>query len=176
MLEFLKPTIYIRLNPEIISVRNVRTGKSIDEPPLIAISGGIKVEGSVLQGGATYTGTNPVVLAVGFEAKALANRPDVKIVNPFVHPRTPLSDLPVTEIIIKKMVRKLLGRMAIVFPPTIFLHWTVDLEGGPTQIEVRAFRELCMAAGAKKSYVWFGGELTDSQINGRKLPINGTVS
>lgn len=148
---------------------------SISEPPLVAISGGIKVEGSNPQGGTKFSGSNPKVLAVGNDARAMAGQKDLHIVNPFAHPRTPLSDFTVAEMLIGSFIRKLSGRKLLVLAPTIVLHLAVDLNGGITQIEARALRELGMGAGAKRCYGWMGPDLTDTQLIEWHFPRNGTV-
>jgi len=44
------------------------------------------------------------------------------------------------------------------------IHPTENIEGGLTQIEQRAFRELGMAAGGCQVKVWDGPELDDAQV------------
>ena len=104
--DFMPPIVYIRIHPEELSVRNVKTGDAIIAPPLLAISGGIEVHGSVLQGGTTVSGTNPKVVAIGEEAFRLKDENGIRIINPFSHPRTPLSDFCAAEYLISKFMYK----------------------------------------------------------------------
>ena len=52
MLTFLKPTLYIQISPERVTVKNVKSGVSISEVPEMAISSGNK----------------PTIMAVGGQA------------------------------------------------------------------------------------------------------------
>ena len=158
-----------------LTVRDVKNGKSISEPPLMAISGGITVEGSNLQGGAKHSGTNPRVVAIGNDATAMGTQPDVRVVNPFAHPRTPLSDFTAAETLIKSFIRKLLKEKLSFFAPTMVLHLAVELEGGITQIESRALKELGASAGAKWCCGWIGPDLSDEQVMAWRFPDNGKV-
>jgi rod shape-determining protein MreB len=153
----------------------VKTGESISEPPLMAVLGGIRVEGSNLQGGSRFYGSNPKVLAIGNDAKAMSARQDLQIINPFAHPRTPLSDLTVAEMLIKGFIRKLSGHKLLIVAPKMVIHLAVDLEGEITQIEVRALKALGVSAGAKWCCGWLGPDLTDEQIMAWRFPDNGKV-
>ena len=175
MLSSFRPILYIRIHPEMLTVRDVKNGKSISEPPLIAISGGIKVEGSNFQGGAKHSGTNPKLVAIGNDAKAMGIQPELRIVNPFAHPRTPLSDFTVAEMLIKSFIRKLSGGKLSFIAPTMVLHLAVELEGGITQIESRALKELGASAGANWCCGWIGPDLSDEQVMAWHFPDNGKV-
>lgn len=175
MFSFKRPILYVRIHPDMLSVRDVGKGKSISEPPLMAISGGLKREGSNFQGGVKFSGSNPKVLAIGNEAKAMDVQQDLRIVNPFSHPRTPLSDFTVAETLIKGFIRKLSGRSLSIIAPTMVLQLAVELEGGITQIESRALKELGIGAGAKWCCGWIGPDLTDEQLIAWRFPSNGQV-
>jgi rod shape-determining protein MreB and related proteins len=175
MLGSFRPILYVRIHPDMLTVRDVKYGKSISEPPLMAISGGIKVEGSNLQGGVRHSGSNPKVVAIGDDAKAMGIEPDVRVVNPFAHPRTPLSDFTAAEMLIKSFIRKLLRGKLSLFAPTMVLHLAVELEGGITQIESRALKELGASAGAKWCCGWIGPDLSDEQVMSWRFPDNGKV-
>ena len=175
MLKFTRPILYIKIHPEMLTVRNVKNGKSISEPPLMAIFGGIKIESTNLQGAARHTGSNPKVMAIGNEAKAMEDQKDMRVVNPFSHPRTPLSDFTVAEMLIKGFIRKLSGKKLSVLSPLMVLHLATELEGGITQIENRALKELGVAAGAKWCCGWIGPDLTDEQVIAWHFPDNGKV-
>lgn len=175
MFNFKRPILYVRIHPDMLSVRDVRKGKSVSEPPLMAISGGIKREGSNVQGGAKFSGSNPKVLAIGNEAKAMEVRQDLRIVNPFSHPRSPLSDFTVAEMLIKGFIQKLSGRSLSIIAPTMVLQLAVELEGGITQIESRALKALGIGVGAKWCCGWIGADLTDEQLIAWRFPSNGRV-
>ncbi|WFP50941.1 hypothetical protein PL263_02665 [Methylomonas sp. EFPC3] len=59
--------------------------------------------------------------------------------------------------------------------PHVVLHPLVMLEGGLTQIEIRAFAELASMAGASKAYVWQGPRLTTEQLGKRSFPEDGRL-
>lgn len=59
--------------------------------------------------------------------------------------------------------------------PHIVIHPLGDPEGGFTQVELRALRELANAAGASKVNVWTGRPLTDEELLTRKPPAQGGV-
>jgi rod shape-determining protein MreB len=159
MLGALDEKLYVRIHPDSLTVRDARSGAFVKEPPLVAIS----------------TGEKPEVIAVGREAEFLRGQPTVDVVNPFRHPRTPLSDFTVAEVLIKSLVRKLRGRKMLMPSPTIVMHLAVHLEGDITQIEVRALRELGIGAGARKCIGWIGPDLTDEQVRNLAFPANGQV-
>jgi rod shape-determining protein MreB and related proteins len=151
--------LYVRIHPESLTVRDVGSGAFVQEPPLVAISKGQK------RG----------VLAVGNEASLLSGDPNVEIVNPFNHPRTPLSDFTFAEVLLKAFVKKLRGSRFSLLSPTMVMHLAVDLEGGITPIEIRALRELGIGAGARKSVGWIGPDLTDDQVRRFAFPATGRV-
>ena len=175
MFRFPRPILYVKIHPDMLSVRNVKNGENICEPPLVAILGGIKIESSNLQGGARHTGSNPKIIAIGSDAKAKEDQKDMRIVNPFAHPRTPLSDFTVAEMLIKGFIRKLSGHKLSVLSPLMVLHLAIELEGGITQIEARALKELGVAIGAKWCCGWIGPDLTDEQVIAWHFPDNGKV-
>ena len=55
------------------------------------------------------------------------------------------------------------------------LHPRVDPEGGFTQIEIRALRELAIGAGASKAFVWHGRDLTDEELLSLDFGSGGQV-
>lgn len=175
MLSSFRPILYVRIHPDMLTVRDVRNGKSISEPPLMAISGGITVKGSNLQGGTKVSGTNPKMLAIGNDAKTIGVQPNTQIVNPFAHPRTPLSDFTVAEMLIKGFMEKLLRRKRSFIAPNMIFHLAVELEGGITQIESRALKELGASVGAKWCCGWIGPDLSDEQVMAWRFPDNGKV-
>jgi len=154
-----QPILYIRLDPNTLSIRDVRSGRTVAEPPLAAISRGPKI----------------ALVAVGEAARAAAASPSVELVNPFKHPRTLLSDFTVAEQVIQGFVRKLLGSRPFLLSPIVVLHPKVDPEGGFTQIELRALRELAVGAGAAQVFIRAGRDLTDEEVLNLRLDSGGQV-
>jgi rod shape-determining protein MreB len=156
---YFQRAIYVRIGRESLTVRDARTGKELKEPPLAAIA----------------QGAAKTLLAIGTEAASLGGRDGVVVVNPFAHPRTPLSDFTTAEALIKAMIRKLDGGRWWLPNPAIVMHLDYPVEGGLTQIEVRALKELGIGAGALHSTVWQGPVLSDEQVLAGKFPATGII-
>ena len=159
MLTSLMPTIYVQLSPERLTVRNAKTGEAISEVPEIAITQDPK----------------PAIVGIGTEARSHESIPTVKVVNPFAHPRTLVSDFAVGEQLLKAFLRRLQGRSIFAISPRVVMHPLGDPAGGFTQIEVRALREMAMGAGAARVVVWQGRELSDQELLSGKFPSGGHV-
>jgi len=158
-LRYLQPIVYVTLQPDMLAVRDVSSGRTVAEPPLAAFSHEPKRR----------------LLGVGEAARLAAATQPADLVNPFKHPRSLLSDFTVAEVIVKGFVKKLFQGRLLVGSPIIVLHPLVDPEGGFTQIEIRAFRELAIGAGASKVLVWQGRELTTDELLGLKFGSGGEV-
>ena len=159
MFDFFKPPLYIRLSPYRLTVRNVKTGEFISEPPDIAISRGPK----------------PKVLGAGDEAALYKSSKSAQVLNPFNHPRTMMSDFTAGEQVLKAFVKKLPKRNALSPSPRVVLHLQADPAGGFTQVEIRAFREMALGTGASDVTIWQGQDLTDEQVLSRQYPSTGQV-
>jgi rod shape-determining protein MreB len=159
MFDFFAPPLYIRLSPYRLTVRNVKTGEFISEPPDIAISRGLK----------------PKVLGAGDEAALYKSSKSAQVLNPFSHPRTMMSDFTAGEQVLKAFVKKLPKRHVLSPSPRVVLHLQGDPAGGFTQVEIRAFREMALGAGASEVTLWQGPDLTDEQVLSRHYPSTGQV-
>ena len=53
------------------------------------------------------------------------------------------------------------------------LHPQGDPAGGFTQVEIRAFHEMALGAGASEAVVWQGRSLTDQELLARDFPSGG---
>ncbi|OOG39692.1 rod shape-determining protein [Polaromonas sp. A23] len=160
LLAFVSPTFYLRLSPERLTIRNVRTGAFISEVPEIAILRGAK---------------KPQILGVGAEASLHRATPSVEVINPFSHPRTMVGDFIAGEQVVKAFIRKLTGSGWLATTPRVVFHPLGDPAGGFTQVEIRAFREMVLGAGASDVLMWQGPELTDEQVSSNKLPATGRL-
>lgn len=145
-----RPRIYVRISPQRLSVRNVKSGTEISEVPEMAISEGPRKK----------------ILGVGAEARAAGLGAPSIIVNPFAHPRSLVSDFTCAEQLLKAFVRRLQKRSLFAFPPVVVMHPLGEPDGGFTQVEIRAFREMAVGAGASKVFIRFGRELTDQDLQG----------
>ena len=160
MLSRLQPIIYIQIAPDRLIVRHVRRGLNISEPPDLLISNEKKA----------------VILAVGSNARtAAATSPHATLVNPFAHPRSLVSDFTSAEQLIKTFLRRALGQGLLTLAPLVIIHPLGNPEGGFTQVEIRAFLELALGAGAAKATVWQGRPLSDQEVLSRQFPAGGKV-
>lgn len=159
MLGFFKQHIYVQLSRDRMTVRDAKTNEIVSEAPELAISGGEK----------------PHVLAVGSLARRHALEPGVRIVNPFSHPRSLLSDFTSAEKILQEFMRRVLGTNLVKPSPVVVMHPLGEYEGGLTQIEIRALRELALGAGASSVVVWQGSPLTNEQVSTGNFPQSGNV-
>jgi rod shape-determining protein MreB len=149
MLKLFQNTLYFRIEPELIVVTHVESGHKIADKPVLAIE--------------TRKGKS-VIVAHGKEANALAGQSNISINNGFLHPRTLLADFLIAQLTLKYLVKKIQPKTWFVPSPVIVLHPLKLLEGGLTQIEIRAFAELGSMAGARRVYVWSGPELTCEEL------------
>lgn len=148
MLKFLSTFLYIQLSPERICVRNLKTGTTIVERPEIAIS----------------QMPRRVIIAIGDNAREAALSTGALLVNPFAHPRSIVSDFTVAEQVVKHFVRRSMDNSLFSCAPRIVMHPIGEPEGGFTQVEMRALRDLAEAAGASKVGLWTGKEANDDEL------------
>jgi len=159
MFDAFKPPLYIRLSPVRLTVRNARTGAFVSEVPEIAIS----------------RGPRPKVLGAGSDAALYKSSKSARVANPFSHPRSLVSDFTLGEQVLKAFVKKLPKTHAFAPAPRVVFHLQGDPAGGFTQVEIRAFREMALGAGASEVTLWQGQELTDGQVLSRNYPPTGRV-
>lgn len=156
MFERIKPLVYIQISAERLRIRNLQSGAVISEVPEMALDGSSK----------------PRVLAVGPEARIAAANSGAQLVNPFAHPRSLISDFDAAEAILRVYMRRALTRPFWLLAPTIILHPLGSPEGGFTQVELRAFRELGLALGGSAAFVWTGEELSDDEIRAGRYRLS----
>ncbi len=147
----LRNTCYLTLTPELFRLYDVQANSWCSEPPVLAYR----------------TGNNQqrIPVAVGHAAQACAEQPGITLVNGFAHPRTLLANFTFAEITMRLLLQKLSAKYALRLPPILILHPQARLEGGLTQIEIRALAEVGHSAGAKQVYVWVGEELPRATLN-----------
>ena len=160
MFNFFRNSLYITITPELIDITHAETGRKLGEPPLLAIE--------------VRRGKDSIV-AVGANAKLLAGKPNIRIENGFSHPRTLLADFGHAQQTLMHLIKQAIPPAFFVGRPVVVLHPLAMLEGGLTQIEVRAFAELASMAGASRVYVWQGPSLTMTQIRQRSFPAEGRL-
>lgn len=159
MLRYLRPIVYAQLDPERLSVRDVRSGRTFAARPV----------------GAVLTGPIRRVVRVGDEAlTASADRP-LQLINPFKHPRLLIAELGLGQQVLRGFLKKLYPARLVPRLPVLVLHPRVDPEGGFTDIEIRALHELGRGAGAARVLVWQGRELLQRELLSLRLISGGKV-
>ena len=148
MRNLLRNTYYLRMSAEQFSFLQVESGRLVSQPPLLAWRS---------------VGHKRQPLAAGDAALAMAGQDGVSLGNGFQHPRTLLADFSIAETTLKLLLQ---------LPPVLILHPQTHLEGGLTQIEIRALAELALSAGAKRVYVWVGAALSPSSLARLEFPQN----
>ncbi|CAG0945167.1 hypothetical protein ANRL1_02169 [Anaerolineae bacterium] len=159
MLSSLKPVFYVQVSPERLAIRNAKTGEHIAEPPEVAIAYEPKAK----------------IIAVGSGARGHLATGSVKVVNPFGHPRSLVSDFTVGEQLLKAFLRRMQGRSVLAIAPRVVLHLQGNPAGGFTQVEIRAFHEMAFSAGASEVVVWQGRSLSDQELISGQFPSEGQV-
>lgn len=159
MLSLFKPSLYIQISPERVTVVNVKSGASISEVPELAI---------------TTNGGKRVILAVGSQARlaAASASQSATWINPFGHPRTLVGDFTTGQQVLKMLVRQVLGSSSLPsLAPTVVIHPLGSPAGGFTEVETRAFREMALGTGASQVFVWTGRVLTNDEVASRAFPL-----
>lgn len=84
------------------------------------------------------------------------------------HPRTVAGDFHAIRKVLAGLVRELSSPMMKVIKPHALVHFVHKVEGGYTNIELRAFKVAVEAAGARTGWLCDDkyGPLSDSQISG----------
>lgn len=160
LLDRFTPLLYIQISPEKLTLKNIKSGEVISEVPEVAIAYDKKTR----------------IVGTGNDAATQQSNPTVKIIKPFAHPRTLVSDFTVAEQLLKTMVSRLLGSSIFTVSPKIVFHPLGDPAGGFTQVELRAFRELAYGAGASQVVVWTGRALTDQELISGSYPGDGQIN
>lgn len=162
MLKLFSNTLYLRLQADLLRALHVESGQTLSEPPLLALRQDEK--------------GRRVQLAVGNAALALDGQPDVELVNGFRHPRTLLADFAVAEQTLQLLLKRIQPPALLRPAPTVVLQPLERLEGGLTQVEIRALVELLRGAGARQVFIWAGKELDRNTLESLQFPAgHGTL-
>ncbi|RDX36589.1 hypothetical protein DZA50_03855 [Kangiella sp. HD9-110m-PIT-SAG07] len=76
-----------------------------------------------------------------------------RCLKPASHPRTPIGNFENLEKIFSQAINELEGNSFFKPSPIVFLHLLDDIEGGYTQIEIRAFKEAALGGGAREIFM-----------------------
>jgi len=117
---------------------------------------------------AIKTENKPVVVAIGDDCKKQLGH-NVQVIKPFSHPRSIIAEFEAAEKIIQHMLKTFANGSLITATPSVVVHPMEKVEGGLTQIEIRAFNELAYGAGARQALVIEGDELNKISFDFEKL-------
>ena len=155
-----RPTLYIRLSPTRVNLHLCGSDVHVEEVPEMAVQ--------------QPPGGKLTLLAVGQQARsAAAQASDARLINPLAHPRSLISDFTLAEQLLRALVRQVMGRGLFQPAPAVVMHPLGEYEGGLTQVEIRALRELALGMGASTVRVWQGPDLSDEQIRSGQSPASG---
>ena len=144
-----KSTVYIKISSSTLVAKHIESGRTIEDKPIVAVKNNSK-------GKAT-------VAAIGSQAEKLKNESSITVRNSFNHPRVCIDDFEIAQVTINHFIFKVVNKRSL-FKPIVILHTTRLLEGGLSQIENRALRELGEAAGARQVFIWTGRDLNDKEL------------
>lgn len=84
------------------------------------------------------------------------------------HPRTPMGNFNRTEEAFRQIINKVAPKSFFKLSPVIYLHLYDEVEGGYTDIEIRAFKEAALGAGGRGVFMVNSRRtLTKEQLLGR---------
>ncbi len=137
--------VYLRFNRECFSIRDISTGNNVKFRPVVGIKG---------------AENKREIASVGDPVSA-----DAKfVVNPFDHPRIAIHDFTIAEQLCSHAFRELFKGDFLRSAPTVVVHPDTNFEGGFTQIEARAVREMVEGAGARRVFLHYGDVLSDKGV------------
>ena len=151
-MDWLRATYYLRIGADRIRLRDVGSGHALDEAAAVAIE---------------TVGAQKRIVALGQAALALEGHGGIELYWPFAHPRVPVGDFTVGEKLLSGLVRRFVTGVPGAWKPMVrvLVHPVRVMEGGLTQIELRAMEELVANAGARRIVVHEGRELVDHEID-----------
>jgi rod shape-determining protein MreB len=158
MLSFFSPLVYIQISPNLLTLKNLKTGLEISEVAEIALSLPPKPK---------------VILGAGAEARLASASEPAQLIQPFAHPRSLVSDFASAEALIRIQLQRVLGKGWLRVAPSVVMHPLGNPDGGFTQVELRAFREMALGAGASTARVWTGRPLANHELLSDQAALSG---
>ena len=158
MLSFFSPLVYIQISPNLLILKNLKTGLEISEVAEIALSLPPKPK---------------VILGAGAEARLASASEPAQLIQPFAHPRSLVSDFASAEALIRIQLQRVLGKGWLRVAPSVVMHPLGNPDGGFTQVELRAFREMALGAGASTARVWTGRPLANHELLSDQAALSG---
>jgi len=127
------PTLYVKINPELLHVLWVGTGISKEVKPVVAINK--KGKG----------------LAIGQRAETAvaASGGTLRLVCGFDHPRIVIGDFDAAGEALKLLIEDVFTRKVFI-SPVVVVYPVGTFEGGLSQVERRALNDLALSTGARE--------------------------
>ncbi len=147
-LQSLGSILYVQIWESRLRITNIKTGEIYDDEPLMAIRITSKRNKEIRE-----------IIAIGSKSKSLLSS-DTKIINPFSHPRVLFANFSGGEKLLQHAFHQLHAKKLFSPAPVVVIHPMEKIEGGLTQIEHRAFKEMAAGAGAREIAVYSGPELS----------------
>ncbi|MGE0110067.1 rod shape-determining protein [Aquabacterium sp.] len=158
MLSFFSPLVYIQISPNLLTLKNLKTGLEISEVAEIALSLPPKPK---------------VILGAGAQARLASASEPAQLIQPFAHPRSLVSDFASAEALIRIQLQRVLGKGWLRVAPSVVMHPLGNPDGRFTQVELRAFREMALGAGASTARVWTGRPLANHELLSDPAALSG---
>ncbi len=156
MFQLFRSIVYLQISPDSVVMRHIQKDLTLHEPAEILLSSDQKL------------------IAFGHEVRAQAlSRPDATLIKPFAHPRLLIADFEPAKILLQACKERLLGKSFSL--ARCVVHPLGEPEGGYTELEKRACRELAVQIGFRQAYVWCGPALSDQQILSAKFLSEGEM-
>lgn len=148
-------TFYIRIDEQRLRIDSPGVAVTFDEAAAIAIR--------------DVSTKQARIEAIGNAAETYKGQSHVTVLYPFAHPRMVFGDFTVAEKLLAGAVRAFHNKQSWSFLRPIvgvIIHPLRKLEGGLSQIEVRALTELASNVGARRVAVHTGRELVPAEVEG----------
>ncbi len=136
---FFSNDLLFELSENKVSIKAFSSDMLFEEEPYIAIENTKKGE---------------IIKAIGKDAKPLS-APNIRVVNPFKHSRSFVSDFMCAEKILQHGIYTM-HNSKIRPSPRVIVHQLEKTDGGLTDIEERVLRELAVGAGAREVVIYLG--------------------
>ena len=151
--QLFKNTLYFRISSDWISVRLIEQKRELSDSPFVAFD------------------EKKGIIAIGAEAQKFMDQQNngIQVLNAFDHPRTIFGSFNVEAATMRYLISKVMSKKIFV-RPIMVLHPKYRFEGGLTQIELRALRDLGESAGARLVYIWIGRDLLDDELSKCRFP------
>lgn len=151
LLGFFSPIgpIYVRVSPEMLYVRNLKTGLVFDEPATLAVKD--------LDSG------RPELQGIGQQAHAVAGGADMTLLFPFKEPLTFDNPLRTMDVLVAEAVRQVRGDRSSAVSPLMVIQWIGETP--LSDLNKERLKEVGLFVGARKTFVVEGGSpLTDEEV------------